>query len=183
MKCTGQLLIASPYLGDGNFNKSVVLIIHHDDDGAFGVVLNRPAPTTLRDVWEEIGKTPPDSDLHVNVGGPIEGPLMAIHTRQDLSESQIIPGIHLATHRDHLDEIVRLADSAFRVFSGYSGWGPQQLEGELDEGAWLIAPARADHVFAGQHEDLWKEVADEVGRDVLSEMLNHPLPPVDPSVN
>ena len=45
MKCTGQLLIASPYLGDGNFNKSVVLIIHHDDDGAFGVVLNRPAPT------------------------------------------------------------------------------------------------------------------------------------------
>ena len=47
----------------------------------------------------------------------------------------------------------------------------------------MIAPARADHVFAGQHEDLWKEVADEVGRDVLSEMLNHPLPPVDPSVN
>ena len=143
----GHLLVASPHLADPNFVKTVVLLIHHSEEGAFGVVLNRPADNTIKELWEQVGETPCESDRRVNVGGPVAGPLMAVHTDKQLGEMEILPGLYFAAQRDHLEELLRSTDRLFRIFVGHSGWGGGQLESELKEGAWLTTPATVDQVF------------------------------------
>ena len=75
----GHFLVASRYLRDPNFAQSVVLMIHHDQQGAMGVVINRPADKTIREVWEIIGNDPCDRDDLIYIGGPVPGPLVAVH--------------------------------------------------------------------------------------------------------
>ena len=118
----GHLLVASPHLADPNFVKTVVLLIHHSEEGAFGVVLNRPADNTIKELWEQVGETPCESDRRVNVGGPVAGPLMAVHTDKQLGEMEIFPGLYFAAQRDHLEELLRSTDRLFRIFVGHSGW-------------------------------------------------------------
>ena len=79
MSLQGQFLVASPHLGDGNFNRSVVLIIKHDDDGAFGLVLNRPTGNTVGDVWRMVTEQELDCDRPIYLGGPVQGPLVCLH--------------------------------------------------------------------------------------------------------
>ncbi|OHB83709.1 MAG: hypothetical protein A2V98_08060 [Planctomycetes bacterium RBG_16_64_12] len=178
----GHLLVASPHLADPNFAKAVVLLIHHSEDGAFGVVLNRPADNTIKELWDQVGETPCESDRRVNVGGPVAGPLMAIHTDKRLGEMEILPGLYFAAQRDHLEELLRKADRPFRVFVGHSGWGGGQLESELKEGAWLTTPATVDHVFADD-TDLWRKVAQHIGESMLISALKIKHVPKDPAVN
>ena len=85
----GNLLIASPFLGDQNFNKSVVLIIQHTEEGAFGLVLNRPTNFRMADVWDIVSDDEPcPADAVIHYGGPVEGPLMALHTKRSRSEHE-----------------------------------------------------------------------------------------------
>jgi len=178
----GHLLVASPHLADPNFVKTVVLLIHHSEEGAFGVVLNRPADNTIKELWEQVGETPCESDRRVNVGGPVAGPLMAIHTDKQLGEMEILPGLYFAAQRDHLEELLRRTDRPFRVFVGHSGWGGGQLESELKEGAWLTTPATVDQVF-GDDADLWRKVAQHIGESMLVSALKIKHVPQDPTVN
>ncbi len=178
----GHFLVASPHLLDPNFVRTVVLMIHHSDEGAFGVVLNRPAENTISDLWEQVGETPCRSDRQVNVGGPVAGPLMAIHTDRDLAELEILPGVYFAAQRDNLEKLLLESEGPYRVFVGHSGWGGGQLEHELEEGAWLTAPATADQVFADD-DDLWKKVSQNIGQSMLTSVLNIKHVPIDPSVN
>ena len=76
----GHFLVASPHLADANFYRSVVLMIQHDEDGAVGLVLNRPTDNTIAEVWEMISESPCDVQGCVSIGGPVAGPLMALHT-------------------------------------------------------------------------------------------------------
>ena len=178
----GHLLVASPYLGDSNFNKAVVLIIQHTQQGAMGVVLNRPSQKTVRDVWDEIGNEPCESSQVVDVGGPVDGLLMAIHTLDLWSEHQVIPGVHVATQKDKIDKIIRQSDHPFRIYGGYAGWGASQLEYELEQGAWFTMPARFDHIFYDRDADLWKDVAHDIGRENVLSKLNIKHAPTDPSM-
>jgi putative transcriptional regulator len=181
----GKLLIASPFLGDGNFNKSVVLIIQHSAEGAFGLVLNRPTEHRLDEVWLSVANEVCETDAVIHYGGPVEGPLMALHTRRSCSEHGVVPGVHFAASKEKLHDLLRLADddNSYRVFSGYSGWGESQLESELEEGAWFTHPASRRHVFADDRVDLWKMVAQEIGNEVVLQKLNIKNVPTDPSVN
>jgi len=178
----GHLLVASPHLLDPNFVKTVVLLIHHSDEGAFGVVLNRPADNTIKEIWEQVGETPCESQRRINVGGPVAGPLMAIHTDEHLAEMEILPGLYFAAQRDHLEKLLRQTDGPLRVFVGHSGWGGGQLENELKEGAWLTTPATVDNVFADDAE-LWRKVAQHIGESILASALKIKHVPIDPSVN
>src|SRR5436305_2107477 len=125
---TGHILVASPHLGDPNFFRSVVLVIRHDEEGAFGVVLNRPLPSKVSDVWRALGNDNIANDQPIYLGGPVTGPLLALHTNDEYSEGDVVEGVCYATHKDHLNWLVEDYDGPLKIFSGYSGWGEGQLE-------------------------------------------------------
>ena len=178
----GKLLIASPQLLDPNFTKTVVLLIQHSDKGALGVVLNRPTSKKVKELWEEVGDAPCKSEANVCLGGPVSGPLMAVHTNQFFADMEIVPGVFFAAKREHLDSLVLQRDDPLRVFFGHAGWGPGQLDNEIQVGGWLTTPASAEHVFY-HGEDLWEKVSKQVGQSTLQSMLNLKHFPEDPSVN
>lgn len=177
----GHLLIASPQLADPNFVRTVVLLVEHNDQGAFGVVLNRPSNFSVKDFWDSVTDEPCDCLEPINVGGPVEGPLLAIHKQPMFSETEVIPGVYIAAQRDHLDSIVRQGEP-FRVFSGYSGWGAGQLETELKRGGWITMAAKSDFLFAPT-DDLWYRTSQAVASDVLISTLKIKHVPSDPSLN
>jgi len=178
----GHFLVASPHLMDPNFVRTVVLLMHHSEDGAFGVVLNRPTESTIGELWEKVGQSPCDSDQRVHMGGPVSGPLMAVHTDASLAEMEIVPGVYFAAQRDHLEGLLQQDEHAFRFFVGHSGWGGGQLESELEQGAWLTTPASPDHVFCNE-EDLWRKVTQKIGQAMITDMLGLKGVPKDPSAN
>ncbi len=179
---TGHFLVASRYLRDPNFAKSVVLMIRHDDEGAVGVVINRPADKTVREVWDSIGFDPCDRDERIYVGGPVPGPLVAVHLLEPYSEREVLPGVHVSMHRDAIDLIVRKKDQPLRLYSGHAGWGSGQLESELEAGGWLSIEATKDDVFA-DHESIWKNVTERIGLEIMAPHLDEKLVPPDPSLN
>lgn len=179
----GQLLIASPHLGDPNFSRSVVLVVKHEDEGALGLVLNRPSGKSIADVWEVLTGQTCDRNDPIYLGGPMEGPLMAVHTTSQSQEEEIVPGLWFATNRDNIDSLVSEATTPFRLFSGYSGWGEGQLDGEMDVGGWLTLPATAEYVFEADDDKLWRKVVSRVGDDILKADPQIREWPDDPSLN
>lgn len=174
----GQLLLASTQLVDPHFSQTVVLLIEHDYQGAFGVILNRTSGRTLGDIWDHLE----DSDQPINSGGPVKGPLIALHSQASLAEAEIFPGVYLAAHREHLDQLVRSTDVNFRLFSGYAGWGTGQLEHELIQGGWIVAPAKEVFVFSCAN-DLWRKVGNDVTGRVFESGVRIKHIPDDPSLN
>jgi putative transcriptional regulator len=178
----GHFLVASRYLRDPNFARSVVLMIHHNPEGAMGVVINRPSDKTVREVWEMIGNDPCDREDFIFIGGPVPGPLVALHTVEAFGQHEVLPGLHVATHKDALDLIVRKSDVRVRLYSGHAGWGSGQLEGEMEAGGWLSTRASLDDVFA-DHETIWKTVTQRIGLEIMAPELNQEHVPPDPSLN
>jgi len=179
----GKLLVASPYLPDGNFAETVILMIYHNEEGAMGLVLNRPSDCSVREVWKmALEEEDCDCDQVIDLGGPCQGPLMAVHNLRKHSEQTIARGIYFSTEKGNIREIVSRTDRPFRIFSGYSGWAAGQLEREMDEGSWLVAPATKQAVFS-DNDELWREVADLVGREILTNSLGIRHAPEDPSWN
>jgi putative transcriptional regulator len=178
----GHLLVAAPGLADPNFFRSVVLMIHHDQGGAVGLVLNRISDSTIAEIWEAVSADPCDCQQRLILGGPVTGPLMALHTIVEFSENEIIAGVHFSARKDSLDQIVRDPQHPFRIFSGYSGWAAGQLEGELRVGGWLTIAATYDFVFA-EPEELWKQVTQAIGEQITTPVLKRTHRPADPSQN
>ncbi len=176
----GQLLIASPHLPDPNFFRSVVLIVQHDEQGAVGVILNRPTDSAVDELWElECEEACPEP---VYLGGPVSERLMAIHTNRGHAEDVILPGVYVTTTVRMLERIVRDTSEAFVICKGYAGWAAGQLEGELEMGGWLTKTTTAAEIF-GQDEDLWKSVVQEIGLEIIAPSLKGRLFPADPSLN
>ena len=179
---TGHFLVASRYLRDPNFARSVVLMIHHDQEGAMGVVINRPSDKSVREVWELIGNDPCDRDDFIFIGGPVPGPLVALHTIEAFGQHEVLPGLYVATHKDALDLIVRRKDAQVRLYSGHAGWGSGQLEGEMEAGGWLSTRAGLDDVFA-DYETIWKTVTQRIGLEIMAPEVDREHVPPDPSLN
>ena len=178
----GHFLIASPHLADPNFFRSVVLMIQHDKEGAFGVVLNRPTNNTIAELWKMITQLPCDNQEPVHVGGPVAGPLIAVHCDLAHSEMEIARGVYFASNKDAIIQIVTQPKGPFRLFIGYSGWAASQLDGELEAGGWLTEAATREDVFSDQ-ADIWNRVSRRIGLDILSPAIKHLRVPDDPSMN
>jgi putative transcriptional regulator len=178
----GHLLVASPQLLDPNFLQAVVLLVEHNEQGALGVVVNRPTAKSVKDLWQDVGEAPCESVRPVFLGGPVSGPLLAVHADVSLAEAEILPGVFFAAKKAHLDQLVQHQDQPFKIFVGHAGWGPGQLESELEAGAWLTAEATADYVFYDQ-DDLWTAVRNHIGESLLHSMLHIKDVPADPSLN
>ncbi|MDA1195174.1 MAG: YqgE/AlgH family protein [Planctomycetota bacterium] len=154
----GHLLVAPAYLADPNFSRAVVLMIQHDDDGAFGVILNRPTGRLISDVWRELRGSGCDCREQVHVGGPVAGPLVVLHTEPALAELPVVDGVYCSMSTEKIEELVSEDRKLVRIYAGYSGWGGGQLESELSTGSWLTTMADANAVFRTPDEELWARV-------------------------
>jgi putative transcriptional regulator len=178
----GQFLVASPHLRDPNFVRTVVLMLQHEDQGALGVIINRPGDKTVDEVWTMIGGDPPGCDDFVYVGGPVAGPLIAIHNQRKLGEREILPELFMSMQKDSIDALVRKSSATFRLFSSHAGWGGGQLENELSVGGWLTTPAVSADIF-GNYEIIWKEVCGRIGRRIVVPNVPPERLPLDPELN
>lgn len=163
---SGNLLAAVPELRDPNFFRSVVLVFQHDQEGAAGLVLNRPLTVPLAGVAREALQLEGDFSGLLFWGGPVDGPLMALHRSLALAELQVAPGLYFSMQRHNLQTLLERREHEFRIFAGYAGWGAGQLEAELEAGGWLALPARSEQVF-GPPESLWQSVCEEFGRHII----------------
>lgn len=178
----GHLLTASRDLRDPNFLRSVVLLLEHGEEGALGVVLNRVGDRTVSEVWDAIDAEPCDCEQLLNLGGPVSGPLIALHKLEEAGEKQVLPGVWMSLHRDSIDQVVRQNQQPFRLFSGNSGWGGGQLEDEMEVGGWLTTRAKADDVFADP-EALWQDVTSRIGLEIMLPKKQRKELPPDASMN
>jgi putative transcriptional regulator len=178
----GHFLVASPHLSDGNFNRSVVLMIKHDEEGAFGLILNRPTASRVAEVWKSVADETIETDEAIYVGGPVTTALVSLHTLKSAGEMRVLTGVYFSAQPDHLRRVVSTPKKPFRFFSGYSGWGSGQLEGELEVGGWLVTSATADLVF-GAPEDLWERIVRVIAQDILSPVVPTKHAPKSPGLN
>lgn len=176
---TGHLLISNSNLLDPNFRRTVVLIGHHDDQGAVGVVLNQPLAVAVREAVPPLGTLVEPGEPLFD-GGPVEpDSVVVLADFIDTSRAEVIAmgsiGFLPPEAGDDIGQVIRRA----RVYAGYAGWGPGQLEGELDEDSWITAPAVPSDVFHEEPTRLWEDVLRRLGRGY--DMLR--LMPRDPSMN
>lgn len=181
----GQFLVASPHLSDENFFRAVILMIQHDEDGALGLVLNRCTSEPLRNALPDTEESWLAKDALIHNGGPVPGPLMALHRKAKLADVRVIPGVFLSTQKETLAKLFaaqKANPKSFRVFSGYSGWAAGQLEKELTVGGWLIHPATSGDIFYPE-DDLWQQLVRKIGLAIIAPTLNEKFVLDDPSVN
>jgi putative transcriptional regulator len=178
----GQLLVASSRQLDPNFCKTVILVVEHDEKGAFGLIINRPTSRIISVARPCLDEEHAGLGSRLNLGGPVVGPLMAVHTDRSLAEVQIAPGLFFSADRRHLARLLRQGGHHYRIFGGYAGWGPRQLDHEVQRGVWLTAPATAAHVFA-KDERLWEGLLRQHSESVLRVVLHITHFPQDPLLN
>jgi putative transcriptional regulator len=161
----GQLLLDGGKLAGSFFHRTVVLICQHDPEGAFGLVLNRPSGSKVSDALvadlPEILK-----DQALFVGGPVQtNALSFLHSDIFMAKASVMPNLNL----DHsLDTLVELGESfsptqKIKVFAGYAGWSPGQLDDEMRRKAWLTHPANLDLVFTSSPDKLWQTILKQKG--------------------
>jgi putative transcriptional regulator len=175
----GQLLIAGPGLLDPNFWRTVVLIVEHSEEGALGLVLNRPSETTVGEAVSELEDLL-DLDDSLYIGGPVQpSALIVLGEFAEPTDAALIAfddiGVLASGSTDDSPPDLRRG----RAFVGHAGWGPSQLDDEIERGDWIVEPAQAQDAFTSEPGELWEAVLTRKGG---SYALVARMPP-DPSVN
>jgi putative transcriptional regulator len=173
----GSLLIAGPQLLDPNFRRTVVLISEHGDEGAMGVILNRPSGMTVADAAPDLEAYVP-SDTPIFAGGPVRPTAGVVLAEITEADEPVFGDVVLVPDLNQLADVIDGAGRV-RVFAGYAGWGPGQLEDELSRDDWILDPAQTSDVFGASPETLWESVLERKGGQfaLLARM------PDDPSLN
>lgn len=172
----GFFLISEVNLSDPHFQHTVVLMVNHDKDGALGLVVNRRLEVTLGDVIPDFKDTAPGK-LPIYQGGPVQPQylftihsglpleLQSEHATSPLEHVTFEPGFQMLV--DYLkgpwSELSAEQRPPVHLYAGYAGWSPGQLENELDNGAWIVRPAAAKHIFRADPEEGWREALGELG--------------------
>lgn len=167
------LLIAMPQLADTNFAKSVVLMIEHQTQGSFGLVLNRPSKAEIGDLLRgiDVEWNGPSRELAL-AGGPVQPETgWILHEPfeglQSAGTHEIVPGLFLSSAPDALRQLAAHPPSRLRFLLGYSGWGPAQLEDELTQSAWINSDVTADFIFDTPAEKMWDASLKRLGVDPI----------------
>lgn len=165
------LLLSMPQMVDPNFTRAVILLCRHSEEGAFGLVVNRPAIASGRVIVGGESIFPQDREFQIWVGGPVEPQqswmLVGDDTESDSPEGLLIAeGLRLSTSPDLLRRLFEPQPPArTRLVAGYSGWGPGQLEAELEASAWLLSDVSADLIFETHPEHMWEAAIRRLGAD------------------
>jgi putative transcriptional regulator len=176
----GRLLVATPALFDPNFRRTVVLVGEHGEEGAMGLVLNRPSEVTVGEAVPPLAAMA-GPEARVHVGGPVQPEavlVLAEFVDPSAAATIVVGDVGFASSEDDLEDMAHALRRA-RVFAGYSGWGPGQLESELEEESWLVEPAEGVDLFPEPGDDLFGSVLRRKGGTyrVIA------LMPEDPSAN
>ncbi len=175
----GKLLIASPALGDPNFSRTVVLITEHGDEGAMGIVLNRPADAEVSEVLPELSDIAVEEPIFV--GGPVQPEALVVlgeFSDPDKAAWIVVADVGLVSADTDIEDLPGAVRRG-RVYAGFSGWGPGQLEDELEEDAWIVEPPIPPELFPDDPSTLWSDVLERKGGQyaLVARM------PEDPSLN
>ena len=180
----GFFLIANPVLPDPNFSRTVVLLCNHNEEGSFGLVVNRAANLSATDVFaghdfpEVLGDK-------IYVGGPVSQSQVFYLCRspEPIPEMETVcPGVHMGMRWNSLDRVVNLLEDPerdIRFYLGYSGWASGQLAGEMGHRSWLTCYAKDNFVFGEHENEIWYNVVRSLGKDY--EYLLHA--PTNPNLN
>ena len=155
----GQLLVAGPALVDPNFRRTVVLIGEHGDEGAMGVVLNRASETLVEDAVPPMAPLTAPDEL-VFLGGPVQPEAVVVLADfADVEQAEVAVVDSIGFLPGEIEDTSALGElRGVRIFAGYAGWAPGQLEEELAERSWVVLPARSSDVFTNAPDGLWTEV-------------------------
>jgi putative transcriptional regulator len=162
-------LIAVPHLMDPNFRQSVVFLLQQGDDGAMGLIVNRESALLLKDLCHDqeipyhgvVGR-------RVRTGGPVhpeQGLVVFGPEHAGLDGNVVVDGIHVSASTSTLQELCDLPDGRFHCFAGHAGWGPGQLEREIREGSWIVAPADPGLIFDLPPDEVWQRALHDLGID------------------
>jgi putative transcriptional regulator len=177
----GKILISEPFLLDYYFKRSVVLLAEHNEEGSFGLIVNKPVEWKLGTILKGF----PDFDAPVYIGGPVKtDSLFFIHTRADIIDDslEILDGLYWGGDIEIVKELIminQIASSEIKFFVGYSGWVAKQLEEELERNSWLVSKIKPQKIMQADTENLWDDTLEQLGED-YSYWTNFPS---DPAMN
>ena len=154
----GNFLISGSTLKEENFNETVVFIIEHNDEGAFGLIVNRKLDGGLPDVLPRLGEKSAKKPLYE--GGPVRKEVLFVlfHNAECEADDgeEVIPGVFLGNSYELIEGLLE-KDIPFHVYSGYAGWAPGQLESELEAKTWVVMPAKQEIIFHENPQYVWRE--------------------------
>lgn len=166
----GTFLVASRTLHDPNFVETVILLVDYDHDaGAIGVVVNRPTSVALRVALPELRERQKGKDV-LYLGGPVglDRVMVLVRAREQPAHSlRVFDRVYATGDLDALRRSLARGD-ALRAYAGYAGWGPGQLDREVDRGDWLVGPADSDAVFSPHPARLWTDLVERLAGDWAS---------------
>lgn len=162
----GSILISEPSLRDFYFRQSVILLAEHNDEGTFGVIVNKPIETSLKNIIKGFS----GYNLPVYLGGPVKtDSIFFIHTREDVDESlPIMQGLYWGGNLDTIKKMLKnkvMSPREIRFFVGYSGWSPNQLDRELKEKSWVLSQTTVPEIINDHPEKLWSNYLKNMGQD------------------
>ena len=155
----GKFLVATRSLLDPNFSRTVILLVSSDDDGALGIIINKPTPVTLNQMVEDL-QGDEDDPVEVWVGGPVAHWQLVLLFKSDShpeDTESVLDGVYFSGSREVLEDVLE-RDMDLRVYAGYAGWSPGQLEHEIARGSWHVLPGEPELVFDGDPASLWEEL-------------------------
>lgn len=187
----GNLLLAAPSLEDSTFAKSVVLMLEHGPAGAMGLVLNKETPLKLDEVLAQAEGGPVEGveapeGIPLHQGGPCPGPLFVLHADGCLGDSEPVPGLFVANDGAIIKMLFQTLPQPpmpWRAVGGYAGWGPGQLEAELEEGSWTVSTASAAELLNLDGDAGWLRLTRAAARKNLNAQLPSRAAPDDPLNN
>ena len=169
LKVAPGLLIAMPQLLDPNFSRSVVLMVEHEDEGSFGLIINRPSELRLTNILDSVEldwRGDPSSvawwggPVQPETGWVLHEPIVGLH---DENSREIAPGVCLTNAPETLRMLCEQPPRNLRFVLGYAGWGSEQLTSEMAEGSWVNSEVTADLIFGTQPEDMWESSLRSIG--------------------
>ncbi len=163
----GLLLVAKPSLTDANFSRTVVLVTQTEDGGTFGVIVNRPTGLKLSEFLPE-GIPAGNYREPIFFGGPVMLQALVSLFRSETTPAahayHVLKGVYLTTHADNIGALLRNPGARYRIYAGYSGWIPRQLESEMMRDSWYFLPADEATVFREKTEGMWEELIERAMR-------------------
>lgn len=163
----GRVLISEPFMGDYYFGRSVVLLAEHNEEGSFGLIMNKLLDSSLNDIVKDF----PDFDVPVYLGGPVQtDSLFFVHVLGDEipDSSEIVKGLYWGGDLESVREMMLLhaiKPNQIRFYLGYSGWQAKQLEGELKRNSWLVSTATSHGLMQTHPDKMWDRFLRKMGTD------------------
>jgi putative transcriptional regulator len=176
-RLSGQLVVASPHWNDPLFNQAVCLVVHHSEQGAVGVLLNKLINVDASSFWLQVGAADSGSGREIlYLGGPHSGPVVAMHQRKDLAEFTSGEGVYFAAQVDAMKRLVADNNCQCRFIVGQATWEAGQLDRQFAEGCWLPQPVKSEVVFEDA-DRMWFVALKEAGNLMVQSLIGKAIVP------